>query len=222
MEKTNDKNRTKRKGMRKFAFFSFTLIFLLACKPISDLVNPTQNRSERQERQSQAPVNPFSTGNHEYLKEVVGMINQERVTGRNCGNEIFELTGELEWDNDLAKAALDHAADLTFHPGMRGHVGSDSSRVRDRILRHTDKFGLAAENVILGRLKPENTVNIFFNSPGHCRNMMNHRYTHIGAAQHYNPETGRTATVYKLANLQGQDVGPPRERKFVDTDNDGI
>lgn len=73
MEKTNDKNRTKRKGMRKFAFFSFTLIFLLACKPISSLVNSNQNSSERQGNLSKAPVNPFTTGNHTYMKEVVGM-----------------------------------------------------------------------------------------------------------------------------------------------------
>ncbi|EOZ96357.1 hypothetical protein A33Q_2478 [Indibacter alkaliphilus LW1] len=46
---------------------------------------------------------------------------------------------------------------------------------------------------------------------------MNYVYTHVSAAKHFNPETGRTVTVYKFGRKRGWDAGPRRERKFVET-----
>ncbi|WP_293016013.1 CAP domain-containing protein [Mongoliibacter sp.] len=163
------------------------------------------------------PVDPHSTGEVEFLTEIIPLINDERKVGKTCGNEIFEPANELAWDKDLAEAALEHAADLTFHRGMQGHRGSDSTRVIQRIRRHSTDFSNFAENVVLGNLSAENSFRVFLNSPGHCRNIMNYVYTHVGAAKHYNPETGRTATVYKFGRKRGIDIGPKRERKFVDT-----
>lgn len=162
------------------------------------------------------PVDHHSTGEVEFLTDVIPWINDERKVGKTCGNEIFEPANELAWDKGLAEAALEHAADLTFHRGMRGHRGSDSTRVIQRIRRHSTEFSNFAENVVLGNLSEENSFRVFLNSPGHCGNIMNYVYTHVGAAKHYNPDTRRTATVYKFGRKKGIDVGPRRERKFID------
>ncbi|PRY90864.1 uncharacterized protein YkwD [Mongoliibacter ruber] len=217
-------------------FLSFCLFFALhSCKSTESQTQGLEITSSEQIRGQQAgkkpranskssarelnptppPVDPGSTGKSEYLTELLSPINSERANGRNCGNEIFDPASKLDWNNDLALAALEHAADLSYHSGMRGHVGSDSSRVIERIRRHTTEFNNFAENVVMGRIQTENTVTVFLNSPGHCRNIMNHVYTHFGAARHYNPETGRTATVYKFGRKRGADTGPRRERKFI-------
>lgn len=63
----------------------------------------------------------------------------------------------LSWSNGLARAARDHARDIG-RTGATGHVGSDGSRMADRMNRHGRWLVTAAENIDFGSEDPRQVV----------------------------------------------------------------
>lgn len=56
----------------------------------------------------------------------------------------------FEWSNGLAQAARDHCNDIG-RKGLRGHIGTDGSRVEKRVERYGKWEGNVDENIIMGK-----------------------------------------------------------------------
>lgn len=93
--------------------------------------------------------------------------------------------GILKVDENLCKAAKDHARDLSAK-NTTGHRGSDKSTPGDRIERHTDRSYLSwAENISFGdgdgrEMVMQLLVDDGVASRGHRTNIMNPVFTHAG------------------------------------------
>lgn len=115
--------------------------------------------------------------------EVLKLVNQVRQEGRNCGKEgTFGRTSPLGWNDKLARAAQRHADDMASHNFM-GHTGSDGSTMADRITDEGYAWSALGENVAAGQKTPNEVVSSWLSSPGHCANIMNPAFEHMGAAR---------------------------------------
>ncbi|MDR2183909.1 MAG: CAP domain-containing protein, partial [Clostridiales bacterium] len=103
--------------------------------------------------------------------------------------EIFRLTNieranhgvsPLTFHAAMSTAARGHSNDMLVN-NMRGHIGSDGSRVGDRLTRAgVNNFSGWSENVSYRTSTPHAVVQGWMNSPDHRRNILNSNRTHIG------------------------------------------
>jgi uncharacterized protein YkwD len=94
-------------------------------------------------------------------------IEEHNVVRRNYGLQILEL------DEKLMKEASDHAIWMT----------------KNEIMQHS-KIRYGAENIAKAKMSPKRVVQLWMNSQGHRRNILNPRYTKIGVAV-YKSKSGR-------------------------------
>jgi uncharacterized protein YkwD len=86
-------------------------------------------------------------------------IEQHNIVRKDHGLQIFEI------DEKLMKEANDHAIWMT----------------KNETLQHS-RFRYGAENIARASVNPKKVVELWMNSPGHRRNILNPRYTRIGVA----------------------------------------
>jgi uncharacterized protein YkwD len=110
---------------------------------------------------------------------VVELVNKARSKGRRCGSERFAAAPPLSVSRELNDAAADHARDMARR-NFFDHRGSDGSQPKDRVLRAGYQPRLTGENIALGPESAEEVVAGWLNSPGHCANIMDTRFQHIG------------------------------------------
>lgn len=116
----------------------------------------------------------------DFARQLTGLFNEARAEGRMCGDEFMPPAPPVAWDEDLRRAARIHSADMSEND-FRGHTGSDGSSPTDRVRRVTDRFSGAAEILAYGSNSPQNAVNRWLRSPGHCRIIMGQHYRYMGA-----------------------------------------
>lgn len=121
-------------------------------------------------------------------RQVLKLVNAARAKGRYCGNEYYEAVPPLSWSAKLGAAALAHSRDMAKH-NYFGHEGSDGSTVGTRARDEGYAWRRIGENVATGRAKPEQVVEGWLSSPGHCANIMNGSFTEMGAAYAVNPKS---------------------------------
>jgi uncharacterized protein YkwD len=111
--------------------------------------------------------------------EVLALANDARSTGRVCGSQSFGPAGGLGWNDKLGRAAQLHADDMASHDFM-SHTGSDGSDAAQRISREGYQWSAIGENVAAGQPSPQEVMNSWLTSPGHCANIMNPSFEHMG------------------------------------------
>ena len=116
---------------------------------------------------------------------VLELINEARRQPHRCGSRQFEATTPVRSDAALAQAALAHARDLSSR-GRLAHQGSDGSMPADRVTRAGYRWKAVAENIASGQPTAEEVVETWLESPGHCENLMNPRYSETGIAHAVN------------------------------------
>jgi uncharacterized protein YkwD len=109
------------------------------------------------------------------------LINDARTRGRRCGRKRFYATRPLQQAHTLDRAALAHAREMAAHSFL-SHASRDGSMPDDRATRAGYVWSAVAENVAAGQPSAEEVVNTWLESPGHCANLMNPRYTETGIA----------------------------------------
>jgi len=86
----------------------------------------------------------------------------------------------LRLDDRLVAAARQHAVDMAYRNHCH-HIGTDGSRVRDRIQRngysHSNWVG---ENILCSRQTADAAMSWWLGSTPHRRNILHSHYTHIG------------------------------------------
>lgn len=112
---------------------------------------------------------------------VLTLINAARSQPRKCGRSSFNAAPPLQLSAVLNQAALIHSQDMLEH-NLFQHVGSDGSKVADRVSRVGYKWRTVGENVATGAETAEAVVQGWLNSPGHCANIMSPGFTEMGVA----------------------------------------
>ena len=113
--------------------------------------------------------------------EILRLTNAARAVGRACGAERFPPAPPLEWNALLAESARAHSLEMARR-NYFSHTGRDGSRVGTRAERAGYEWSAIGENIATGQGSPERVMAGWLASPSHCANIMNPRFTQMGAA----------------------------------------
>lgn len=156
----------------------FISLFTFSCE--SDLVTGELDDDIVTESDD-SPTTTDSDGFDAFSLEALDRVNAIRAEGCSCGGEFFGPAPALRLQAQLQSAAIAHSADQAER-GVMGHVGSDGSRVGQRLTRAGFTWRGAAENVAWNQRSVERVVDAWKNSAGHCKNLMNPDYEFMGFA----------------------------------------
>jgi uncharacterized protein YkwD len=113
---------------------------------------------------------------------VLELVNAARAVARDCGEgHHFEAAQPLAASATLDAVALEHSRDMAEHRKL-GHPGSDGSAPADRVTRAGYAWRGTGENVASGQQTADAVVKSWLESPGHCANIMEPRFTEMGVA----------------------------------------
>ncbi len=111
-------------------------------------------------------------------------IEDLRLTGAMCGDDVIEGAGPLEPLPALHCAARLHAGDLVRHPALPlGHEGSDGSSALGRA-NAAGYEGIARQELLAGDFTTaEALVEAWVEDPAHCLAVLDGSLDHVGVAQ---------------------------------------
>jgi uncharacterized protein YkwD len=116
----------------------------------------------------------------EAAREVFNATNAARAEARQCGDTWMEAAPPLAWNKDLAAAALAHSQDMA-QQGYFAHKNKQGNEVSQRAEAQGYRWRHIGENISRGQTSAQEAVTGWINSPGHCHNLMNSRFTEFGA-----------------------------------------
>lgn len=126
-----------------------------------------------------APAGQATTGFDPVALAMLDHVNAARAQARSCGDVRYPAAGPLRLNARLSAAAQAHSDDMRRR-GVLSHTGSDGSSVVERVERQGYDWSRLAENVAWGYEDVGDVVAGWLDSPGHCRNIMDGRYTELG------------------------------------------
>lgn len=121
-------------------------------------------------------------------RDILRLTNEARSVGRSCGQQSFAAAAPLHWNGRLAEAARTHSADMARRNTL-SHVGTAGRRAGARADVAGYDWRAIGENIATGQGSPERVVAGWLASPTHCTNVMDSRFTEMGAAYALNMET---------------------------------
>lgn len=114
-------------------------------------------------------------------RALLAAVNGARAQRRNCGGTPYEAAPPLTWQDALGNAALAHSSDMAHYRSLR-HQGRDGSEVGARAARAGYRWMRVGENIAAGQRSVDEVMAGWLASPGHCANIMDARFTQMGAA----------------------------------------
>jgi uncharacterized protein YkwD len=120
-------------------------------------------------------------------RRVLELVNEARAHARRCGRQSFDPTAPLKLSVALGNAALAHSLDMAARDYF-DHAGADGSTPASRVTRAGFEWRMVGENIASGVATPEEAVQGWLQSPGHCQNLMDPRFTDMGVAYMVNPK----------------------------------
>jgi uncharacterized protein YkwD len=122
----------------------------------------------------------------QFEAEVLVRVNQARARGGTCGDKSFAASAPLASEPRLdcvARAFAKAMSDGDFFD----HTGLDGSSPFDRMRKAgLTNFSHAGENISVGRRNPQEVVEAWLRSPGHCVNILgDYRLIGIGYYRSY-------------------------------------
>ena len=118
------------------------------------------------------------------------LVNQKRAAGATCGGVYKPPVAALTLDSRLRCAARKHSKDMGVN-NFFSHTGSNGSTPFQRMASAGYTYSYAGENIAAGYSTPSATVTGWMNSTGHCNNIMNGNYKHLGVG-YYRSASGYT------------------------------
>ena len=163
-----------------------TLIIALLLVGCGEASSPTTSANK------EASVN-FSKPQQEIILEA---INRARAEQRDCrdGRGLVGPSKPLTWNSELYSASLEHSTDLaqsnTFsHLGsgessdVTGSNNGNSSLFYERIEANGYVgYRIVGGNIAGGQQTVEEVMEAWLDSPDHCTNIMNPKYSEVGVA----------------------------------------
>jgi uncharacterized protein YkwD len=120
-------------------------------------------------------------------QQILEGVNRARAEARTCGTEGFAPAPPLGWNRQLGLAALGHSSNMAGGHYF-SHEEKDGSQPADRATRAGYPWRLVGENIASGNRTPQEAVQAWLDSPGHCANIMNPGFTEMGAAYAIDPQ----------------------------------
>ena len=112
-------------------------------------------------------------------QRVLDLVNHARSLGGDCAGQSFPPSGPLTFEIALTCAARVHSVDMATR-GFFDHVNPDGDDPFVRMERAGYTYRTAAENIAAGQPSADEVVGGWLASPGHCRNILNPDFVHIG------------------------------------------
>ncbi len=137
---------------------------------------------ENTENSTNNETNTETNEVEDFNANILRLVNQYRTAGCNCGSNSYPATKPLKWNDTLENAATIHTKDM-YNNNFFSHTGSDGSNVGTRLKRLHYNYSACAENIANGYTTEEAVVKGWIESPGHCKNIMNPKYTHVGCVR---------------------------------------
>ena len=106
-----------------------------------------------------------------YENRVVELVNARRRQGANCGGYWYSAVPSVRLNSRLTRSSRCHAADMTNN-GYFSHTSQDGRSISDRVRQAGYSMRAVGENIAHGQQSPEEVVQGWMNSPGHCANIM--------------------------------------------------
>lgn len=116
---------------------------------------------------------------------MLDQVNKVRSEGTYCGNTYYAPVGALTWENRLGVAAKAHGDNMVRN-SFFDHTDPDGNSVGDRVSRQSYTWGTVGENIAQGQTSVTAVMNSWIESEGHCRNLMNSRFSQMGASRNGN------------------------------------
>lgn len=112
---------------------------------------------------------------------ILDAVNLARASARTCGEHAYPPAPALTWSEPLTAAALAHSTDMAAKKYF-SHRAPDGSMVGERATRARYSWRVVGENIAGGQTSADEVVAAWLASPGHCSNIMEPRFTDMGAA----------------------------------------
>lgn len=112
---------------------------------------------------------------------LLAQVNAARAKPRMCGGKRFAAARPLAWNAALGSAAQRHSrsmAERDYFSHSDPNGDSPFDRARDAGYRGRQ----VGENIAAGQGSPRAAMDSWLASSGHCANLMNPRFTQVGAA----------------------------------------
>lgn len=107
------------------------------------------------------------------------LVNRARATARTCGSKSMPAADPVAWDSDIAEAARLHAQDMADKNYFE-HDSLDGRSFVDRIEATAYDGYPGGENIAMGFRTPQDVLQGWLNSPGHCANLMDNDFVDMG------------------------------------------
>jgi uncharacterized protein YkwD len=129
------------------------------------------------------------SGATEDMQRLLVLVNEVRATGYVCDEDLkFDPAEPLTLDTKLMTAAYKHSVDLdaagvtvNMHVTPQGAVNYEpGTKFTGRIELESYKWAAAGENVAFGFNSPERVMQAWLESPGHCKNILNPKFSELG------------------------------------------
>ena len=148
----------------KYIIPAMLLLVFLACKKSENTTPPTD------------PNYVYNVHKDQFLN----LINTQRLRGCRCGADSMPPVPALTWNDTLAKAAFQHADDMSKNTYF-GYNSPDGSTPGDRIKKLGYDWVRYAENIANAYFKDSAVVEYWFSGTGNCKNLMGAGYKEFGA-----------------------------------------
>lgn len=114
-------------------------------------------------------------------ERLLELVNQARATPRACGSRHYAAAAPVALSDELSVAALSHAQAMA-RTGTFDHVDDDGHTPSDRVRQTHYRARMVGENIAAGMGTVDEAFADWLASPGHCENLMEARFTHLGLA----------------------------------------
>jgi uncharacterized protein YkwD len=114
-------------------------------------------------------------------REVLRLVNAARAQPRRCGRVSYPATTPVTLSPILSSIAEDHSSTMAARDDLQ-HEEPDGSTPAVRVRRSGYVARIVGENVASGVPTAAAVVSGWLDSPGHCANIMDGRFTEMGIA----------------------------------------
>ena len=115
-------------------------------------------------------------------------VNRVRSTARQCGGRPFAAAAPLAWNPTLASLAESHSRAMA-NGNFFSPLDRDGKTPGDRAELAGYPGSPVGQNIAAAQDRPGRIVEGWLTNPGHCANLMNPRFTELGAAYAVDPNS---------------------------------
>lgn len=125
---------------------------------------------------------PYDTAPDTFSPQrMLNLVNEVRTSGCDCGGDWYPPVAPVSWNGQLEDAAYGHSVWMERARTL-SHTGAGGSDAGDRMDAAGYNWQAFGENIARGYTTEEDVMYSWLSSPGHCQNIMNPDFVHIGVA----------------------------------------